>query len=75
MTRHHYIIEFSMPGKLLQRFRTNCAVLVTENMDAKDIQLSLEGQACRYIKETIRVDASSNWLEFHLIAHVHTTNK
>jgi hypothetical protein len=75
MTRHHYIIEFSVPGKIDAQFRTSCSVLVTENTTAGDVEASLNHQAIRYVKETMRVDVSPNWLRYHVIAHVHTTNK
>ena len=49
MTRHHYIIEFSVPGKLVPQFRTTCSILVTENTTAGDIEASLNFHAIRYV--------------------------
>ena len=75
MTRHHYIIEFSVPDKLVPHFRIGCAILVTDNMSASDIEASLNHHACRHIKDTLRVDVSPNWLRYHVISLVHTVNK
>lgn len=75
MTRNHYIIEFSVPGKLVAQFRTSCSLLLTENTAAGDIEQSLNHHACRFVKETMRIDVSPNWLRYHVIALVHTTTK
>lgn len=74
MTRHHYIIEFSVRDHF-RPVRTAASVLVTENMNGADILSSLEHQAIAHCKKVFGKLPVKTTLEFHLIAHVHTTNR